>query len=288
VLVCVKGQSKGTTVPFATISESQMIPGVSPVKIHYREVGDGTPLIFLHSGWGYCTYPFNHQIEAFNSRFKIIIPDRSGYGGSMKIESLPADFHVRAATEMISLLDALNIQHGVLWGHSDGAVIAAWMGLLDPARFSGLILEAFHYFKVKPRSEGFFKSLSHNPEQVGERICRRLILDHGEDHWRKVIKNNCEAWLRIAMESKHPSEDLYGGKLQWLTVPTIFIHGIHDPRTEPSEIETVCQVLPRASINRIEGARHSPHSEEGVMHHTNELAKCFLQSISSEISWRSY
>lgn len=266
-------------MPFATIGESQLMPGVSPVKIHYREVGNGAPLIFLHSGWGYCSYPFDYQIEVFSSRFKIIIPDRSGYGSSMKLEGLPADFHARAATEMIGFLDAVNIGRGVLWGHSDGAVIAAWMGLLAPERFTGLILEAFHYFKVKPKSEEFFRTLSHNPEQVGERICRRLILDHGEDHWRQVIKNNSEAWLQIAAESKHPSEDLYGGRLQWLTVPAIFIHGVHDPRTEPGEIETVCQVLPRISFNRIDGARHSPHSEEVVVHHTNELARYFLQNI---------
>lgn len=265
-------------MPFANINESPLIPGVSPVKAYYRETGEGLPLIFLHSGWGYCSYPFDYQIEAFSKQFKIIIPDRSGYGLSTRIESLPADFHARAATEMISFLDTLDIQRGVLWGHSDGAVIAAWMALLAPARFTGLILEAFHYFKMKPRSEEFFRTLSHNPEQLGERICRKLILDHGDD-WPKIIKSNCEAWLKIASGSKHPSEDLYGGSLQRLTAPTIFIHGIHDPRTEPGEIEAVSRALPQASFNRIPGARHSPHSEKGVVDHTNELARSFLQSI---------
>jgi pimeloyl-ACP methyl ester carboxylesterase len=266
-------------VPFATISESPLTPGVSPVKIHYRGAGDGLPLIFLHSGWGYCSYPFDNQIEEFSDRFKIIIPDRSGYGRSAKIEALPADFHARAAMEMISLLNALNIRRGVLWGHSDGAVIAAWMGLLAPTRFDGLILEAFHYFRVKPRSEEFFRTLAHNPDQVGERICQRLVLDHGEDRWREVIKINSDAWLKIAAESKHASEDLYRGRLKGLTVPTIFVHGVHDPRTEPGELEAVGEILPRAPINKIEGARHSPHSEKGVVRHTNELARGFLQSI---------
>lgn len=215
----------------------------------------------------------------FGGRFKIVIPDRSGYGRSTKIEDLTADFHVRAAIEMISFLEALNIERGVLWGHSDGAVIAAWMGLLAPTRFTGLILEAFHYFKVKPRSEEFFRTLAQNPDLVGERTSRRLVLDHGEDRWREVVKINSDVWLKIAAESRHASEDLYRGRLQGLTVPTIFIHGVHDPRTEPGELEAVGEVLPRVPINRIEGARHSPHSEKGVVHHTNELARSFLQSI---------
>ena len=265
-------------MPFVTINESPLIPGVSPVKAYYRETGEGSPLIFLHSGWGYRSYPFDYQIEAFSRRFKIIIPDRSGYGLSTRLESLPADFHARAAREMISLLDTLRIQGGVLWGHSDGAVIAAWMALLAPTRFTGLILEAFHYFKMKPRSVEFFRTLSHSPEQLGERICRRLILDHGDD-WPKVIKSNCDAWLKIASGSKHPSEDLYEGSLQRLTEPTLFIQGAHDPRTEPGEIEAVSRVLPQAQLTRIEGARHSPHSEKGAVNQTNQLADYFLQNL---------
>lgn len=175
-------------MPFARISESPIIHGVTPVNIYYREVGNGMPLMFLHSGWGYCSYPFDSQIEAFSSQFKIIIPDRSGYGRSIKIEYFPIDFHTRAAIEMIRFLDALGVNKVVLWGHSDGAVIAAIMGLLSPERFTGLILEAFHYFKIKPKSRDFFAGLTQHPEQLGERIRQRLILDHGEDYWRMSLR----------------------------------------------------------------------------------------------------
>ena len=35
---------------------------MSPVRIHYRDVGNGPPIVFLHSGWGYGIYPFDQQI----------------------------------------------------------------------------------------------------------------------------------------------------------------------------------------------------------------------------------
>lgn len=268
-------------MPFADIGSSPLTPGLSPARIHYREEGSGFPLIFLHGGWGYEIYPFDRQIGAFNKQLRIIIPDRSGYGRSTKIKILPTDFHKLAAMEMISFLDALSIQHALIWGHSDGAVIAAVMALSAPERITGLILEAFHYFKVKPGSERFFSSLAQDPDRLGERITHRLKLEHGEEHWRNVIKMNSEAWLKIAAESRGPSEDLFGGQLQKLSVPAVFIHGAQDPRTEPGEIETVSQVLRKTTIHLIKGARHSPHSEKGSAHQTTLLAKQFLQQFLS-------
>lgn len=92
---------------------------------------------------------------------------------------------------------------------------------------------------------------------------------------------NSAVWLRMADESKHSLEDLFEGQLQRLAVPTIFIHGGHDPRTEPGEIDILRQVLPRAPIQMITGGLHSPHSEKAVENQTNELAKLFLQKIQA-------
>jgi len=266
-------------VPFADIGSSPLTPELSPARIHYREEGSGFPLIFLHGGWGYEIYPFDRQIGAFNKQFRIIIPARSGYGRSTKIETLPTDFHKLAAMEMVRFLDSLNIRDALIWGHSDGAVIATMMALSAPERTTGLILEAFHYFKVKPGSERFFATFAEDPDQLGERISHRLKLEHGERHWRTVVKMNSEAWLKIAAESNGPSEDLFGGQLLKLSVPTVFIHGAQDPRTEPGEIEAVSQILDKTPIHLIQGARHSPHSESGSAHRTNLLAKQFLQQF---------
>src|SRR6185369_10129617 len=143
-------------MPKITIAESPLLPGVTPIELHYRNVGSGVPLVFLHGGWGYQIYPFDRQIDALKDRFRIVIPDRTGYGGSLRFGHVPTDFHSRAATETLRLLDALNIERPILWGHSDGAVIGAKIGLSRPDRISALILEAFHYYRVKPASRGFF------------------------------------------------------------------------------------------------------------------------------------
>ncbi|HWP45282.1 MAG TPA: alpha/beta hydrolase, partial [Blastocatellia bacterium] len=198
-------------MPYALIPESPLVAETSPVRIFYRDTGSGRPLVFLHGGWGYEIYPFDRQIEEFSSSFRIIIPDRSGYGRSLRIDHLPVDFHRRAAVETARLLESLDIKRPVLWGHSDGAVIAALMALDDPGVCSAIIFEAFHFYRVKPASRQFFETMAQDPSMLGERVSSTLSRDHGEDYWKDLIINNGRAWLRIADESSHKEEDLYGG-----------------------------------------------------------------------------
>jgi pimeloyl-ACP methyl ester carboxylesterase len=117
---------------FVDLDASPLAPGVSPVRVHYREYGAGEPLIVLHGGWGYGIYPYARQIAALQSVHRLIIPDRTGYGGSGTLDVQRTDFHQRAAEETIAFMNALGIPRASLWGHSDGAVIALRLG--DGAR----------------------------------------------------------------------------------------------------------------------------------------------------------
>jgi pimeloyl-ACP methyl ester carboxylesterase len=266
-------------VPTLEVPHSPHAPGIKPVTIHYREFGCGRPILILHGGWGYGIYPFDRQIAALENQFRILIPDRSGYGHStLATGEMPLDFHRRAAFETISFLDALHIERAILWGHSDGAVIAAMMGLIAPARCASLVLEAFHFLRRKPGSRSFFERFAAHPEELGEKGRRLLAEDHGETNWPTVLRRNCDAWFRIADSVQRPDEDLYDGRLGELRPPVLFLHGSVDPRTEPGEMDRVRQALPHATIRFIAAGRHSPHSEEEAWQECNARASEFFQS----------
>ena len=72
-------------MPFVSIRDSPLLPGQSPVRIYYRDLGQGPPLVILHGGWGYEFYPYTDAIERLPNRF--VIPDRTGYGRSSHIEA---------------------------------------------------------------------------------------------------------------------------------------------------------------------------------------------------------
>ncbi len=266
-------------MPTLELPQSPHAAGVEPVTIHYREFGRGRPLVILHGGWGYGLYPFDRQIAEFDSQFRVLIPDRSGYGHSTQISGeMPLDFHRRAAQETFFFLDALGIESAILWGHSDGAVIAAMMGLIAPERCASVILEAFHFLRRKPGSRSFFERFAAHPEELGEETRRLLAEDHGETNWSTVLRRNCGAWFRIADSVRRPDEDLYDGRLSELQVPAMFLHGSLDPRTEPGEMNRVREALPRATLQFIATGKHSPHSEEGAWEECNAKAKEFIRN----------
>ncbi len=263
-------------MPFVELKKSPHATGIRPVRIHYRDVGSGRSVVFLHGGWGYGVYPIDRQIEALSGQFRFVIPDRSGHGRSARWPGeLPLDFHRRAAEETLLLLDALGIERAVLWGHSDGAVIAAMIGLAAPERCERLILEAFHFRRDKPGSRSFFQRFAKHPEEVNEAAQSLLAADHGAKQWRHVVQRNCRVWLKLAAQSARPGEDLgvdlYDGRLGTLKVPMTFMHGRHDPRTEPGEMKQVQELLPGADVRFIENGRHSPHSESASWRECNGI-----------------
>jgi pimeloyl-ACP methyl ester carboxylesterase len=135
----------------------------------YERLGEqGIPVLFLHGGWGYSIYPIDHQACALAPHCRFFIPSRSGYGRSSRISHFELNFHEMAAMEMLAFLDATHIQRCVVWGHSDGAVIAARMGLLAPERCYGLVLEAFHFWPEKPASADFFAKGATGPDYLSE------------------------------------------------------------------------------------------------------------------------
>jgi pimeloyl-ACP methyl ester carboxylesterase len=274
-------------VPTVAIPASPLAPGVSPVTIFYRDEGAGPALVVLHGGWGYDIYPFDRQIAVLAAGCRIVIPDRTGYGRSGTIAEQPIDFHQRAAVETFAVMEALGLERPVLWGHSDGAVIALLMGLSDPERIAGIIAEATHFYRSKPASRAFFDTMMQNPDGLGDRVVGVLAGDHGE-RWRDLIRMNGVAWRRIgstqpqasSLEPQASERDLYAGRLPQLRVPTLILHGAKDPRTEPGELEALRAALPAARVAIIADGGHSPHSERLAADDATAAARQFLLDVT--------
>jgi len=245
-------------LPLVKLRHSPLAGG--PTEIYYRDYGSRLPLVFLHGGWGYEIYPVDVGWPALkNSR--VLIPDRSGYGRSTRPGLFGADFHRRAVTETLHFVDALALERCIFWGHSDGAVIAALLGIAAPERCLGLVMEAFHYDRAKPHSRKFFEEMASDPESFGPRVAEVLRREHGEPYWKDLIRSEGQAWLDIARCAESGSADLFDGELSRLRVPAVFLHGAEDPRTEPGELDQVRRELPAATVHVITRGGHSPHSE---------------------------
>jgi pimeloyl-ACP methyl ester carboxylesterase len=255
-------------VNFVVVAHTPLAPDRTPARIAYRRVGpsvDGgtsgaRPLVFLHGGWGYEMYPFDRQITEFAAARPIVIPDRSGYGESPAIESMPADFHRRAVLETLAVLDALALDRPVLWGHSDGAIIALRLALERPDRVSAVVAEATHFYRRKPSSQTFFQNVI------------------ASDASSAIMRAHARAWLEIGDESRSSSEDFYDGRLGTISVPALIVHGARDPRTEPGEIDALRRAAPAADVRVFAPAGHSPHSESASADAVTRTVARFLDA----------
>jgi pimeloyl-ACP methyl ester carboxylesterase len=246
------------------------------VTLQYRRFGEGVlPVLFLHGGWGYELYPIDAQIAALARVSSVVVPWRAGYGASTPVERFSENFHQTAARDMLAFLDERGIGECAVWGHSDGAVIAAWMGIFAPRRVKGAVLESFHLTARKPGSTAFFERALRTPDALTEATREVLRREHGDD-WHHVVRRNCDVWLRMARSDR---DDLFGGRLSELTAPTLVVHGLDDPRTEPGEIQRAIERLPNATAQLFETGKHCPHAHVKTSAAVSATLRTFVEAL---------
>jgi pimeloyl-ACP methyl ester carboxylesterase len=244
------------------------------IAIYYEECGHGIPLVLLHAGWGLGINGFAYQQDALADEFRMIVPDRRGYGRSTRVEKLEADFHWQAADDMFALLDALQVRDTLVWGHSDGAVIGAIMAIARPTRVRALIFEGGHLYNRKPLSQPIFEQIYHDPTVLPIAAQTRLAEYHGQAAWQHVIRNWAGAWLELGEREG----DLYRGRLREVTCPTLVMHGGQDEHTPVSEMEELARRVPGAHLSVYPDAGHCIHDSRLHRATCTQEAREFLAS----------
>ena len=87
------------------------------IELFYREKGSGEPLILLHGNGEDGSY-FVHQIEHFQSRYRVIALDMRGHGRSPR-DSAPLTIR-QFSLDLYDFLRAHEIPSAVLLGFSGG------------------------------------------------------------------------------------------------------------------------------------------------------------------------
>ena len=124
------------------------------MRLEYRMIGprpDAAPtIVMLHEGlgsvglWG----AFPEQFAAATGA-GVFVYSRAGYGKSSpgKLPRSVNFMHEEALEVLPRVLEAIGFQRGILFGHSDGASIAAiYAGSVQDHRVRGLVLMAPHFF----------------------------------------------------------------------------------------------------------------------------------------------
>lgn len=109
------------------------------VQISYEVHGEGRPVVLLH-GFPDSGHVWRHQVSALTAAgFQVIVLDMRGYGESDQPTDIDAYGGFALATDVIAVLDALDIERAHIVGHDWGAAVAWLLGSFFPDRVDHLV-----------------------------------------------------------------------------------------------------------------------------------------------------
>lgn len=104
--------------------------------LYYEKTGEGPNIIMLH-GNGESHEIFNEAVENLSRHFTIYTIDSRGQGNS----ATPKEYHyIDMANDVINFIESLQINKPILYGFSDGGIIALHVARLRSDLISKLIV----------------------------------------------------------------------------------------------------------------------------------------------------
>ena len=224
-------------MPFITTSDE--------VKLFFEEAGKGTPLILAHE-FGWDSRSWDLQIRHFARNYRVIAFNARGYPPSDVPEDVSLYSQMRATTDILDLLDALEIEKAHIIGLSMGGFATLHFGFNFPNRALSLTVAGAGY-GAHPEVH---KQFSEETNQVAGRIETDTMEKFAEIYaigptrvqfankdpygWRKFanqLKQHSTIGSANTMRSvqgKRPSLYDFSKEMKKLTIPTLIMNGDED------------------------------------------------------------
>ncbi len=239
------------------------------MKLHYRELGQGTPLIILHGLFG-LSDNWQTLSKYFSQKYHIYLIDLRNHGRSPHSEEFNYEVMVEDLREFITDNQLSDV---VILGHSMGGKVAMNFALTYPAQVSKLIvvdiaprpypvhhqdiidgLNAMDITATKSRAEAEDALAVHIPE-AEVRLFLLKNLYRKEDNsfgWRMNL-----AAIERQIEEVGQETTANGP----FDKPTLFIKGANSRYIQEKDTASIQQLFPQAQIETIADAGHWVHAE---------------------------
>lgn len=223
----------------------------------YDNIFENRPtLVFLHDSLGcvelWRDFPKRISIAC---HCNLLSYDRLGYGKSDAMETFVRDVnYLELEAEVLNdLLENLNIDNVILFGHSDGGSIALITASKYKKRIKMVIVEAAHIFVEEITLEGIRQAVhAYQNTNLPQKL---------EKYHNKKTETVFKAWVKIWLKEDFRDwsmEDL----LPNIEVTLLFIQGQNDEYGTLAQVEkTVSLVSGKSEKYIIPGVGHTPHKE---------------------------
>lgn len=267
--------------PQVPLIRTQRDVSVDGLQLHVQQLSfegktERPPIVFLHDSFGsiklWRTFP--ERIAASLSADAISF-DRQGHGESQPFASERTVTYMEdEAHILLHLLEKLNIDKCILFGHSDGGSIALIAASLDPDRVAAVVTEGAHVFVEEETLAGIRTTVG---EYDTTDLKQRLERYHG-DKTDALFHAWSDTWGAPWFRKWNIEKYLSGIKC-----PALIIQGTADEYGTERQVDAiVSQVAGPAKKLMIASIGHTPHKE--AQHETADAVIAFLKEAVPPLS----
>lgn len=252
------------------------------MKLHYRKLGQGEPLIILHGLFG-SGDNWQTIAKVFAENYEVFLVDQRNHGNSPHSRAFNYDL---LADDLTELMDDIGITTAIILGHSMGGKAAMRFAVENPERVTKLIIIDIGPKQYPPHHENVFngfKSIDLNSIKSRKEADDKLSISIPEMGTRLFILKNLTrnneggfAW-KVNLESLELNvleigcaldpHDAFDGQ-------TLFVGGAKSNYINNDDHDFILNHFPVAEIKMIEGAGHWVHAEK-----PQELSKVVLSFL---------
>ena len=220
-------------------------------------------LLFLHDSWG-CTEMWEDfpEVIAELTGLNGLVYDRRGYGKSSPFPPEPrTQFYLHeAAEELIQVMNALEINKAILYGHSDGGTIALIAAATYLQYFQAIVVEGAHSFVEEKGKAAVRES---REKARNNSLLQSLEKFHG-DKTEELFRRWHEAWLGDFF-----ADWTIVAMLKNIQCPVLAFRGESDPYDTIEQLNILEQeIISPITAKIIPTAAHTPRkeNEEETLH----------------------
>ncbi|MGH7023170.1 MAG: alpha/beta fold hydrolase, partial [Caulobacteraceae bacterium] len=213
-------------------------------RIYYSTYGAGAPVILLHGGLANQRYWGNQVAPLVADHHRVILIDSRGHGRSSR-DARPFTYELMAS-DVVAVMDALEVRRAAVVGWSDGAIIGLVMALEDPQRLTRVFAFAANMDPsgVKPDTET-------NPTFA--RFIRQAAASYAE----LSPTPGGYAAFTAAIERMWDTEPNYAAAdLARIATPVAIVDGDHDEAIKRAHTEYLARAIPGARLIIMKGVSH--------------------------------
>jgi pimeloyl-ACP methyl ester carboxylesterase len=216
---------------------------INGANIYYEVYGEGEPLILLHGGLANGTY-YRNQISVFAEQYQVIVMDSRGHGRS-SFDDQPITYALMAS-DVLGLMDHLEIEKADIVGWSDGGIIGLEIALTHPERLNRVVAYGANYDPTGVKAD--IETSTMFNAYIEAAAADYQIMSPEPERWDEFLNNIGEMWATLPNYTVE--------QLGTITTPFLILDGVYEEAIDTNHMAMMAEAIPGSEMWLIANTGH--------------------------------